>query len=109
VLLPLLTGTATTATAPLPLHGALPIWGNRCRHSGRRSRPPCPRVRESAYRPCRHPNAPPPPRRACFVAARQSSCSPRSVPERKRSEEHTSELQSREKLVCRLLLEKKNS
>src|SRR5690606_17866597 len=26
-----------------------------------------------------------------------------------RSEEHTSELQSREKLVCRLLLEKKNS
>src|SRR5690606_40896520 len=26
----------------------------------------------------------------------------------KRSEEHTSELQSREKLVCRLLLEKKN-
>src|SRR5690606_40023537 len=28
--------------------------------------------------------------------------------EQKRSEEHTSELQSREKLVCRLLLEKKN-
>src|SRR5690606_40600030 len=27
---------------------------------------------------------------------------------RRRSEEHTSELQSREKLVCRLLLEKKN-
>src|SRR5690606_41759218 len=27
---------------------------------------------------------------------------------RPRSEEHTSELQSREKLVCRLLLEKKN-
>src|SRR5436309_7307878 len=27
---------------------------------------------------------------------------------RKRSEEHTSELQSRENLVCRLLLEKKN-
>src|SRR5690606_42110426 len=27
---------------------------------------------------------------------------------RSRSEEHTSELQSREKLVCRLLLEKKN-
>src|SRR5690606_41994560 len=29
------------------------------------------------------------------------------APERARSEEHTSELQSREKLVCRLLLEKK--
>src|SRR5690606_40888777 len=28
---------------------------------------------------------------------------------RKRSEEHTSELQSRENLVCRLLLEKKNN
>src|SRR5690606_41826191 len=28
--------------------------------------------------------------------------------ERRRSEEHTSELQSRENLVCRLLLEKKN-
>src|SRR5690606_41863161 len=33
------------------------------------------------------------------------SCSPRRVPIR--SEEHTSELQSRENLVCRLLLEKK--
>src|SRR5690606_40570660 len=29
-------------------------------------------------------------------------------PDRYRSEEHTSELQSRENLVCRLLLEKKN-
>src|SRR5690606_19243254 len=33
----------------------------------------------------------------------------RRYAERKRSEEHTSELQSREKLVCRLLLEKKNN
>src|SRR5690606_40961677 len=33
---------------------------------------------------------------------------PRSEGERVRSEEHTSELQSRENLVCRLLLEKKN-
>src|SRR5690606_39552041 len=31
-----------------------------------------------------------------------------SLPQRRRSEEHTSELQSRENLVCRLLLEKKN-
>src|SRR5690606_5030930 len=30
-----------------------------------------------------------------------------AMPDRKRSEEHTSELQSRENLVCRLLLEKK--
>src|SRR5947209_8899140 len=32
-----------------------------------------------------------------------------SVAEQRRSEEHTSELQSRQYLVCRLLLEKKNS
>src|SRR5207249_8492915 len=32
----------------------------------------------------------------------------RAVPEWRRSEEHTSELQSRFDLVCRLLLEKKN-
>src|SRR5436309_7580020 len=32
-----------------------------------------------------------------------------SPPRRPRSEEHTSELQSRENLVCRLLLEKKNT
>src|SRR5436190_14619036 len=34
-------------------------------------------------------------------------CAP--VPHSKRSEEHTSELQSHSDLVCRLLLEKKNS
>src|SRR5258707_8561209 len=33
---------------------------------------------------------------------------PRSLARRVRSEEHTSELQSRQYLVCRLLLEKKN-
>src|SRR5690606_39502723 len=32
-----------------------------------------------------------------------------TAPSGMRSEEHTSELQSREKLVCRLLLEKKNT
>src|SRR5690606_40973283 len=39
-------------------------------------------------------------------AAAGSRC--RSQARRSRSEEHTSELQSRENLVCRLLLEKKN-
>src|SRR3712207_8560839 len=34
-------------------------------------------------------------------------CRPQAVPQRVRSEEHTSELQSRQYLVCRLLLEKK--
>src|SRR5690606_40713818 len=41
-------------------------------------------------------------------AAREALMRARSHPEPEvRSEEHTSELQSREKLVCRLLLEKK--
>src|SRR5690606_39509480 len=40
-----------------------------------------------------------------FPATEDSPDSPR---ERSRSEEHTSELQSRENLVCRLLLEKRN-
>src|SRR2546428_6288024 len=34
---------------------------------------------------------------------------PVGVPDRRRSEEHTSELQSRSDLVCRLLLEKKKA
>src|SRR3712207_8755952 len=53
------------------------------------------------------------------TASRTSSWTESSLPsnatstsrrssERKRSEEHTSELQSRQYLVCRLLLEKKN-
>src|SRR5436309_11611676 len=44
-----------------------------------------------------------PVRRATLI--RPPSCA--ALRRRKRSEEHTSELQSREKLVCRLLLEKK--
>src|SRR5438876_5875660 len=43
---------------------------------------------------------------ALRVARRKSRCNRRSQP-RKRSEEHTSELQSPVHLVCRLLLEKK--
>src|SRR5216683_6575996 len=38
----------------------------------------------------------------------RSGCRCGSLPGRSRSEEHTSELQSRSDLVCRLLLEKKN-
>src|SRR5438874_9236991 len=38
---------------------------------------------------------------------RSGRCLPRSSPRWCRSEEHTSELQSRRDLVCRLLLEKK--
>src|SRR2546428_8531457 len=39
--------------------------------------------------------------------ARRAGLPPDAVAQRERSEEHTSELQSRSDLVCRLLLEKK--
>src|SRR3712207_7800354 len=52
------------------------------------------------------PPAPQASRRACFTATAPPCCT-RSPP--CRSEEHTSELQSRQYLVCRLLLEKKKT
>src|SRR5215475_6703922 len=70
--------TATTEIYTLSLHDALPI-------------PAWPTPRSSAISP-RSPTA-------------RSAWTPAST--RSRSEEHTSELQSRENLVCRLLLEKK--
>src|SRR3989442_6572273 len=70
--------TATTEIYTLSLHDALPI---SC--AGRR---------------CRAPSRRPAPAR-CRSGARWNR--------RGRSEEHTSELQSRPHLVCRLLLEKK--
>src|SRR3712207_7824415 len=82
--------TATTEIYTLSLHDALPISAGR--RTGRQ--PGHPRVRHL---------------RRPLVAA--LVCRPhrrrgRAVPDR-RSEEHTSELQSRQYLVCRLLLEKK--
>src|SRR3712207_8556776 len=79
--------TATTEIYTLSLHDALPIS-----RGGRRAPSPCRRG-----------------------PGRRSGCSPRTrrrraTPSRRRaarSEEHTSELQSRQYLVCRLLLEKK--
>src|SRR3712207_7078372 len=91
--------TATTEIYTLSLHDALPISspGPCDDHVGTttrrdvvravRGRPPCPRTRCSA-------------RRA------RDDLQPAS-PAPGRSEEHTSELQSRQYLVCRLLLEKK--
>src|SRR5439155_26083556 len=89
----------------LSLHDALPISGSRppcCTRSGRaaiwsgtghtwpgRSRTRCSTCSSPSWSaPC----APPATERRCWAA---------------RSEEHTSELQSRGHLVCRLLLEKK--
>src|SRR5690349_24208725 len=80
--------TATTEIYTLSLHDALPI-STRC--SRPRPRPARPPERRSA-----------PPGGPGAVPAR-----PGSTRRRPRSEEHTSELQSRRDLVCRLLLEKK--
>src|SRR5687768_18598848 len=81
--------TATTEIYTLSLHDALPIW--RHRHPRPRRRSPGPhRVREQPVQLPRN---------------RERSLEFSSIVER--SEEHTSELQSRLHLVCRLLLEKK--
>src|SRR3712207_7455785 len=74
--------TATTEIYTLSLHDALPIWLDR-RHGN------LPRL--YAGRPLR-------------VAAEGAADQRLRL---RRSEEHTSELQSRQYLVCRLLLEKK--
>src|SRR5947209_11167231 len=85
--------SATTEVYPLSLHDALPIWSTA---------------------------AATPPSAGCRAATSCSTCAgwrpTRCRPVRSsstgasggtRSEEHTSELQSRQYLVCRLLLEKK--
>src|SRR5690606_41671293 len=86
--------TATTEIYTLSLHDALPI-----------SAPP-PRAQRPLERPAPAPRAPPP--RAPDCRDRRAGAPGRGPRARRpRSEEHTSELQSRENLVCRLLLEKK--
>src|SRR5690349_22871457 len=86
--------TATTEIYTLSLHDALPIYGTRRRRSTSRRRPTsCRRLTSD-----RRPTVP----RSRAQAFRSPG---RGRPGR--SEEHTSELQSRRDLVCRLLLEKK--
>src|SRR5205814_9767666 len=98
---------APTPLYPLSLHDALPISrssggggsppgggdrsGSAARNSGSYPR----RIRCSAAC-CRSPSP-----------SRSSPLPPRSPTDHRRSEEHTSELQSLRHLVCRLLLEKK--
>src|SRR3712207_8351729 len=84
--------TATTEIYTLSLHDALPIC-----------RPRPPRTSWSAARSelCRDTRSS---SRALGGGVNSSERTPRP---RTRSEEHTSELQSRQYLVCRLLLEKK--
>src|SRR5688572_32768897 len=83
--------TATTAIYTLSLHDALPIWcGPWWPVRALRAL----RQRSRDRQPCVH-----------DIVGQTTSARLRGV----RSEEHTSELQSQSNLVCRLLLEKKNS
>src|SRR2546430_11701106 len=75
--------TATTEIYTLSLHDALPIS------------PPPPKPRCTSNT-------------ACFASAWASGKKRARTWNVRRSEEHTSELQSQSNLVCRLLLEKKN-
>src|SRR3712207_8399293 len=92
--------TATTEIYTLSLHDALPISVSMClaRESG--NLPPLPARRVPGRRFPSDRNAV----RYGFVRARLWT-----LRARPRSEEHTSELQSRQYLVCRLLLEKKKN
>src|SRR3712207_8954367 len=79
--------TATTEIYTLSLHDALPIWSPASQWR--------PRSRARCTTACRRPRR----------SARSAPSAPPSSAGR--SEEHTSELQSRQYIVCRLLLEKK--
>src|SRR3712207_7576445 len=84
--------TATTEIYTLSLHDALPICAGSLRAGRRRlSR----RRDQVLLLGCR------------WGRLLRDGRHPRGEGERQRSEEHTSELQSRQYLVCRLLLEKK--
>src|SRR3712207_7650073 len=87
--------TATTEIYTLSLHDALPISGGR----GLRQRPDPRRAHRDGV-----PLVGVPPLR---LPARGRAPAAAAEPGPDRSEEHTSELQSRQYLVCRLLLEKK--
>src|SRR3712207_8767354 len=92
--------TATTEIYTLSLHDALPICPGCARIGGRGDR-------RGAGLPPAGPRAAARPRQP--RAGGGSGARARRVAGRLRSEEHTSELQSRQYLVCRLLLEKKKN
>src|SRR3712207_7199054 len=96
--------TATTEIYTLSLHDALPIY----QHRREEQRQPGGDLVAQDVEPV-HPEAHR--QNCCGAKARGRRRSPRSSASSgsPRSEEHTSELQSRQYLVCRLLLEKKNN
>src|SRR3712207_8951874 len=89
--------TATTEIYTLSLHDALPIYPLRYPSLPEATRTSWTRWASLVWVPSRSAFEATPPDE---VSARGSACD-------SRSEEHTSELQSRQYLVCRLLLEKK--
>src|SRR5207302_10822735 len=90
-------GPAPTEIYTLSLHDALPIYRPPLQERG--DRRPVPRA-PGRYRPLRRGGE-------ICKAKSLSRCGRDRALQISRSEEHTSELQSRENLVCRLLLEKK--
>src|SRR3712207_8205834 len=97
--------TATTEIYTLSLHDALPIC--RRRRAARRQAAPSvgPRRRSLGLRLCLEAAGAAP----LVLVARHLDLDVPLLAEPARSEEHTSELQSRQYLVCRLLLEKKTN
>src|SRR3712207_7483671 len=95
--------TATTEIYTLSLHDALPISGFRQDHAGRQAVA----LAQGAGAPADAGRGRPaaPERGQPAPGARRPGRGGRL----RRSEEHTSELQSRQYLVCRLLLEKKKN
>src|SRR5207244_11048270 len=101
------TALSTYPLFPLSLHDALPISCTACRSCRSGAAPGCLRPARCSRRS--------PPRRAIQLPRRLQLRLPDSwrlrrpprVRQPERSEEHTSELQSPDHLVCRLLLEKK--
>src|SRR3712207_8459798 len=88
--------TATTEIYTLSLHDALPIWPLHQFDRVERASEASERTRSK-----RQSDA------GSGLASFCTSTSPPTASAPERSEEHTSELQSRQYLVCRLLLEKK--
>src|SRR3712207_7946884 len=90
--------TATTEIYTLSLHDALPIWGGWADPKTDPQQATSPVAKSTR-------KTKPPPKNG--IDTRRTGCRVWRAPQR--SEEHTSELQSRQYLVCRLLLEKKKN
>src|SRR5690606_41440738 len=99
----------TDVTAPpdthaptLSLHDALPISGGTSRRCFSRRNSITPKPSPTSSSVCETPAEP-----SIFTVLPTHGSVTSAMISGRRSEEHTSELQSRENLVCRLLLEKK--